>query len=92
VQDGLQNMLQNSVGVTVWAFVNCTSSCYYEEGGTFQHHTVKCQSGGICHLRSPVKKNLKPQPVAGKVILTLLLDSQGPILEHYQEWGVMMLQ
>jgi hypothetical protein len=36
---------------------------------------------------SPVKKMFKSQPTAGKVMFTPL-GSQGPILEHYLEWGM----
>lgn len=31
-------------------------------------------------------EKLKPQPTMGRVMLSLFQDSQGLILEHYQEW------
>ena len=39
------------------------------------------------HPGSPVKSKLKSQPSARKVMLTILWDSQGVILEHYLERG-----
>jgi hypothetical protein len=48
---------------------------------------MKCK-----HLTSPVKKEFKFQPTAEKVMITLFWDSQGPILEHYQEKDVMIKQ
>jgi len=36
---------------------------------------------------SPVAKKFKMQPSAGKLMLTVFWDSQGPILETYQERG-----
>jgi histone-lysine N-methyltransferase SETMAR len=36
---------------------------------------------------SPSSKKIKTQPSARKVMLTVFWDSQGPILEHYQEKG-----
>jgi len=35
----------------------------------------------------PNRKKFKSQPSAGKLMLTVFWDSQGPILEHYQERG-----
>jgi len=35
--------------------------------------------------QSSIRKKLKSQPSAGKLMLTVFWDSQGPILEHYQE-------
>jgi len=35
----------------------------------------------------PNGKKYKSQPSAGKLMLTVFWDSQGPILEHYQERG-----
>jgi hypothetical protein len=37
--------------------------------------------------QTPDKKKFRTQPLAGKVMLTLFLDAQGLILEHYQESG-----
>jgi hypothetical protein len=34
------------------------------------------------------QKKFKSQPTAGKVMLILLWEYQGQILEHYQQWGV----
>ena len=39
------------------------------------------------HPGSPAKKKFKTQPSAGKVMLTVFLDSKGPILEDYLEKG-----
>jgi len=39
------------------------------------------------HPSSPVAKKFKTLPSAGKLMLTIFLDSQGPILETYQERG-----
>jgi hypothetical protein len=36
------------------------------------------------HPPSPSKKKFKSQPAAGKLMLTVFLDSC-PVLEHYQE-------
>jgi hypothetical protein len=38
----------------------------------------------------PIKKKFISQPTAGKVMFTLFWVSQGPDLEHYQVWGVMI--
>jgi hypothetical protein len=34
------------------------------------------------HLMSPVKKMFKSQPKAGKMMLILFWNSEGPVLEH----------
>jgi hypothetical protein len=39
------------------------------------------------HTSSPVAKKFKTQPLAGKLILTIFWDSQGPILETYPDCG-----
>ena len=39
------------------------------------------------HPQSPSKRKFKTQPSAGKLMLTVFWDSQGPVLEHYQERG-----
>ena len=39
------------------------------------------------HKQSPCKKKFKTQPSAGKLLLTVFWDSQGPVQEHYQERG-----
>jgi hypothetical protein len=37
---------------------------------------------------SPVKRKFESQPIVGKVMLTVFLDLQGSVLEHYQERGL----
>jgi [histone H3]-lysine36 N-dimethyltransferase SETMAR len=57
---------------------------------TWVHHyepETKRQSMEWKHPNSPSKKKFKTQPSAGKVMLTVFWDSQGPILEHYMEQG-----
>jgi histone-lysine N-methyltransferase SETMAR len=39
------------------------------------------------HPQSPTKKKFKSQPSAGKLMLTVFWDSQGPVLKHYLERG-----
>ena len=39
------------------------------------------------HPQSPIRKEFKSQTSAGKLMLTFSWDSQGPVLEHYQERG-----
>jgi len=39
------------------------------------------------HPSSPVVRTFKTQPSAGKLMLTVFWDSQGPILETYQKRG-----
>jgi histone-lysine N-methyltransferase SETMAR len=39
------------------------------------------------HPSSPVAKKFKMQPLAGKLMLTIFWDSQGPILETHLERG-----
>ena len=45
----------------------------------------KRQSMQWKHPQSPCKKKFKTQPFTAKLMLTVFWDSQGPILEHYQE-------
>ena len=73
----------------------------YREGDNFLQQTVtgdetwvhhyepesKQQSMQWKHPSSPVAKKFKTQPSAGKLMLTVFWDSQGPILETYQESG-----
>jgi hypothetical protein len=47
----------------------------------------KHQGMGCKHLTSPVKKKFKTEPSAGKVMLTLLWEPQGQILEQHQARG-----
>jgi len=37
------------------------------------------------HPQTPIRKKFKSQPSAGKLMLIDFWDSQGPILEYYQE-------
>jgi len=74
---------------------------YREEGDNFLQQTVtgdetwihhyepqsKRQSLQWKHPSSPVAKEFKMQPSAGKLMVTVFWDSQGPILETYQERG-----
>ena len=57
---------------------------------TWIHHCEpesKRQSMEWKHPQSPSKKKFKSQPSTGKLMLTVFWDSQGPVLEHYQERG-----
>ncbi|PNF15535.1 hypothetical protein B7P43_G16529, partial [Cryptotermes secundus] len=57
---------------------------------TWIHHCEpesKRQSMEWKHPQSPSKKNFKSQLSARKLMLTVYLDSQGRILEHFQERG-----
>jgi len=74
---------------------------YCEEGDNFLQQIVtgdetwihhyepksKEQSMQWKHPSSPTAKKFKMQPSAGKLMLTIFWDSQGPILETYQERG-----
>ena len=53
------------------------------------HYEPECKrlSTERKHLQSPIRKEVKSQPTAGKLLLTVFWGSQGPILEHYQEKG-----
>ena len=42
------------------------------------------------HPLWPARKTLKIQPSAGKLMLTIFWDSQGSVLEHYQERGTII--
>ena len=55
------------------------------------HHyepETKRQSTQWKHTSSSSSKKFKSRPSAGKLMLTVFWDSQGPILEHYMEKGV----
>jgi len=57
---------------------------------TWLHHykpKSKRQSFQWKHPSSPVAKKFKMQPSAGKLMLTVFWDSQGPLIETYQERG-----
>ena len=45
----------------------------------------KCQSMECKHPHSPAKRKFKTHPTVGKLILPIFLDSQGLLLEYYQE-------
>jgi histone-lysine N-methyltransferase SETMAR len=55
---------------------------------TWVHHyepETKWQSMRWKHTSSPSSKKFKSQSSAGKPLLMVFWDSQGPILEHYME-------
>ena len=57
---------------------------------TWVHHydpECKRQSMEWKHPQLPITEKVKSQPTAGKFMLTVFWDSQGPVLEHYQERG-----
>ena len=76
-------------------------ACYREEGDNFLQQIVTGDETWIHHYEpkskqqnmqwknpsSPAPKKFKMQPSAGKLMLTVFWDSQGPILETYQERG-----
>jgi hypothetical protein len=82
-------------------FCSCHLARYHEEDDNFLqrivtgdetriHHCqpeTKRKSMQLKHLSSPVAKKLKTQPLAGKLMLIIFCDSQGPILETYLEHG-----
>jgi hypothetical protein len=53
------------------------------------HYELECKWHSIewKHPQLPITKKVKSQPTARKLMLTVFWDSQGPILEHYQEKG-----
>jgi hypothetical protein len=71
--EGEEFLARNIMGDETWIQ-------YYEPAS-------KRQSMEWRHTSSPVKKKLKLAPSAGKLMLTLFWDINGPILEHYQEKG-----
>jgi histone-lysine N-methyltransferase SETMAR len=74
---------------------------YYKEGDNFLqwiitddntwiHHyqsETKKKSMQWKHLSSPVVKKFKTQPSAGKLVLKIFWDFQGPTVETYLEYG-----
>ena len=69
---------------------------YREESDNFLQQIVTGDETWILHyepeskrqnMQSPVAKKLKTQLSAGKLMLIVFWDSQGPILETYQERG-----
>ena len=80
-------------------FVPDTKARYREDGDNFLQQIVtgdesrfhrygpesKQQSTQWKHASSPVAKKFKMQPSAGKLMLTVFRDSQGPVLETYRE-------
>ena len=78
----------------------CVDICYGNERDilhriitgdeTWVHHyepESKRQSMDWKHPQSPCKKKFKTQPSKEKLMLTEFWDSQGPVLEYYQERG-----
>jgi len=66
-------------------------NCIITGDETWFHHyepETKWQSMQWKHTSSPPSKKFKSQPSAGKLLLTVFWDSQGPILEHCMEKGV----
>ena len=58
---------------------------------TWVHHyepECKWQSMDWKLPKSPIRKKFESEPSAGKLMLTVFLDPQGPILDHYQENGL----
>ena len=53
------------------------------------HYEPECKRQSIewKHPQSPIRKKFKSQPSPVKLKLTVFGDSQGPVLEHYQERG-----
>jgi hypothetical protein len=82
---------------------SCRLAHYREEGDSFLQRIVtgdgtwvhpyqpetKLKSTQWKHLSSPVTKKFKLQPLAGRLMLTIFWDSQGPILET--TWNVEQL-
>ena len=76
-------------------------ACYREEGDNFLQQIVTGDETWIHHYdpeskrqsmqwkypSSPAAKKFKMQPSGGKLMLTVFWDTQGPILETYQECG-----
>ena len=100
VQDRSQNNSQCCINKRL--YIRQKNSDRYEKVGdvfldriiagdeTWVHHykpELKWQSMDWKHPQSSIRKKVKSQPTAGKLMLTVFLDSQGPILEHYQERG-----
>ena len=52
------------------------------------------KQAAVCAMEAPtaVAKKFKTQPSAGKLMLTVFWDSQGPILETYQETQLSQVQ
>jgi hypothetical protein len=95
VQDGFRNSSRNSAGLTVrtsvtafWAGIVRTL-CFSRMHG----HRRRIANGRIIkwkHTTCPLKKKFKSQLTAGKVMLTIFWNSQGPIFGHYQEQSAMI--
>jgi len=100
VQDGSQNNSQCCINQRAWTSANkiwiimikkvmpswTESSLVTKHGSTITSRSVNSRlwNGNIHNHPSG---NYKSQPLAGKLMLTVFWDSQGPILEHYQERG-----
>ena len=73
---------------------------YNREGDSFLNRIITADETWVHHYESETKqqsmqwkhtsssKKFKSQPSAGKLMLTVFWDSQGPLLEHYMEKGV----
>jgi histone-lysine N-methyltransferase SETMAR len=65
-------------------------SCIVTGDETWVHYyepESKRQSMEWRHASSPAKEKFKSAPYAGKVMVTLFWDMNGPVLEYYQEKG-----
>jgi hypothetical protein len=82
----------------LWTACPGLLNCYHEEDDGFwgtlslgmRHgYAITLQKANTTlwnwNIQLPVKRRFKSQPLVGKVILTLILAAQGPILEHCQE-------
>jgi hypothetical protein len=54
---------------------------------TWVHHYEPCSKWQGMELKHPTSLNLKSQASAGKVMLLLFWDYNGPILDHYLQQG-----
>jgi hypothetical protein len=64
-----------------------TSSLEMRPGSTIMTQTANARVCSGSTQLPPSLKKFKTQPSAGKVKLAVFWDSQGPVLEHYQERG-----
>jgi hypothetical protein len=61
--------------------------CIVTDDETWVHYQPETMQKSVQwkHPSSPLAKKLKVQPLAGKLMLTIIWDSQGPILMTYLE-------